>query len=81
MITARYPFGPDPNCVFDVYGQVRTRSLVRTRHFAVGTVFVDKLTLLHRSQHGGDLASASKPPDRETVIHARASTTHSSGEV
>jgi hypothetical protein len=34
---------------------VPTRGLLATRRYVLGAVFVYQLTVLHRSEHGGDL--------------------------
>jgi hypothetical protein len=41
--------------IFDAYGSVPTRGLVRTQRFALGAVFLYQLTLLYRFEHGQDL--------------------------
>jgi hypothetical protein len=41
--------------IFDCGGQVPTRGLTATQRYVLGAVLVYQLTLLHRSQIGGDL--------------------------
>ena len=41
--------------IFDAYGSVPTRSLVRTQRFALGAVFLYQLSLLYRFDHHHDL--------------------------
>jgi len=41
--------------IFDGHGQVPTKSLINTRPFALGAVFVYQLALLYRFEHGLDL--------------------------
>jgi hypothetical protein len=41
--------------IFDAYGSVPTRGLVRTQRFALGAVFVYQLTLLYRFEHHQNL--------------------------
>jgi hypothetical protein len=41
--------------IFDAYGSVPTRGLIRTQRFALGAVFLYQVTLLYRFQHGQDL--------------------------
>jgi len=47
--------------IFDCGGQVPTRGLVATRRYVLGAVFVYRLTLLYRFEHGGDLRVGLKP--------------------
>ena len=46
--------------IFDAYGSVPTRGLIRTRRFALGAVFLYQLTLLYRFEHQQDLRSGLK---------------------
>jgi hypothetical protein len=41
--------------IFDAYGSVPTRGLVRTQRFALGAVFLYQVTLLYRFEHHQDL--------------------------
>ena len=47
--------------IFDCLGQVPTKGLIPTRRYVLGAVFVYQLTLLYRSQTGGDLRVGLKP--------------------
>ena len=47
--------------IFDAHGQVLTKGLTNTRHFALGGIVVYQLTLLYRHDHQMDLRVGLKP--------------------
>lgn len=46
--------------IFDGHGQVPTKGLNNTQHFALGAIFVYQIALLYRDQHGLSLRTGLK---------------------